>query len=681
MFYSTIKMTKIIVFIILLGSLATISLANESAKTLNVPRDLTDLNLNELLEIEVTIVSKKIQKISSAASAVFVVTQEDIRRSGATSIPEVLRIVPGVHVARIDSNKWAVTSRGFNGWFANKLLVLIDGRSVYTPLFAGVFWDRRDTLLEDIERIEVIRGPGATLWGSNAVNGVINIITKNAEDTHGGLVMAGGGTDERAFAGLRYGGKLGANASYRVYTKFFNRDSFVDSTGHDAADGWEVLRGGFRIDWNRSEVDTITFSGDIFNGNRGNKEMHTSLLPPFEQEIDLDVDNAGGHFLSKWTHTFSNTSDIALQFYYDRTELRSETVGEIRDTFDIDFQHRFSLGKHHDIIWGLGYHFSVNDINDKFTVSFDPNSRGDHIVSTFIQDDITLIKDRVHLTLGSKFEHNNYTGIETQPNARFIWTPNDRHSIWGAISRAVRIPSRIENDGRINGQVFPSSLGAASSPILISLFGDHDFDSENLTAYEIGYRLQPTDRFSLDIAGFYNVYDDLRTFEPGSPFIETGPAPSHILIPINTNNKMDGETYGIELAADWKVFNWLHLKGAYTYFEIKLHLDGNSNDFISEAQENQSPQNQFSLRSMINLPWKLEFDTAWRYVDSVSDFNVGSYFNLDIRLGWKPTENLEVSVTGQNLLDSDHQEFGETFFRVPKTEMERGAYFGVRWQL
>ena len=673
-------MAKITIFIIFLVSFITITLANESGDTLDIPDDLTELNLHELLEIEVTTVSRKLQKISKAASAVFVVTQEDIRRSGATSIPEVLRMVPGLQVARLDSNKWAVTSRGFNGWFANKLLVLIDGRSVYTPLFAGVFWDRRDTLLEDIERIEVIRGPGATLWGSNAVNGVINIITKKAEDTHGGLAIAGIGTEERGFGALRYGGTLGKNASYRVYTKYFSRDGFVNSSQHDAEDEWEVLRAGFRVDWNRSKADSITFSGDIFNGNRGNKETLLSLSPPFGMEIDLDVDNTGGHFLSKWTHTFSDTSDIALQFYYARTELRSETVREIRDTFDIDFQHRFPLTPHHDIIWGIGYHFSLNDIDDKFTVSFDPNSHADQLVSSFIQDDITLIKDRVHLTLGSKFEHNNYTGFEIQPNARIVWTPNDRHSIWGAVSRAVRIPSRIENDGRINSQVFSSSRNSDSLPILVALFGDHDIDSENLIAYEIGYRLQPTDRFSLDIAGFYNVYDDLRTIEPGSPFIGTTSDPLHLVIPVNANNKMDGETYGIELAADWQVFNWLRLKGAYTYLEMKLHLDGDSNDTISEAQENQNPQNQFSLRSLINLPWQVEFDTTLRYIDSVSDFDVESYFNLDIRLSWKPTENLEVAVTGQNLLDSDHQEFGDAFFVLPKTEIERGIYMGVRLQ-
>ena len=672
-------MAKIIICIIVLVLITTIILANESGKTINVPEDLTELKLNELSEIEVTIVSKKTQKISGAASAVFVITQEDIRRLGATSIPEVLRIVPGLQVARIDSNKWAVTSRGFNGWFANKLLVLIDGRSVYTPLFAGVFWDRRDTLLEDIERIEVIRGPGATLWGSNAVNGVINIITKNAEDTNGSLVMAGSGTDERAFGAFRYGSKLGKNTFYRVYTKFFNRDSFVDSSGHDAADGWEMLRAGFRIDWNSSKADSITVSGDIYDGNRGNKETSISLLPPFEQETDIDVDITGGYFLSKWTHIFTNSSDIALQFYYDRTELRAETVREIRDTVDIDFQHRFPLGRVHDIIWGLGYRFSMNDINDKFRVSFDPNSRGEHLFSSFIEDEIKLIMDRLHLTLGSKFEHNDYSGIEIQPNARCVWMPNNRHSIWVAVSRAVRIPSRIESDGRINDQVFPNSFISGRSPILISLFGDHDFDSENLIAYEIGYRLQPTDTLSLDIAGFYNVYDNLRTLEPGLPFIERTPTPLHLLIPANANNKMDGETYGIELAADWQVFDWLSLKGTYTYFEMKLHTDGDSKDFISEAQENQIPQNQLFLRSLINLPWNLEFDTGFRYIDSVPDFNVGSYFNLDIRLGWNPTENIEVSVTGQNLLDSDHQEFGESFFQVQKTEIERGVYFGIKW--
>ena len=662
--------------------ISTIKIGYAFCQAQTFPKDLTKLTIEELSEIEVTTVSKKSQKLSETASAVFVITQEDIRRSGVTSIPEALRIVPGLQVARIDSNRWAVSSRGFNDQFANKLLVMVDGRSIYTPMFSGVRWETKDTLLEDIERIEVVRGPGASLWGANAVNGVINIITKNAENTQGGLVIVGSGSDERGFGGFRYGGKLGENAFYRVYGKYFNRDSFVDATDtdHDAADGWEQLRGGFRVDWNPSEADIVTFLGSAYNGKRGHKEVITSLLPPFENEIDLDSDTAGGHILGRWKHTFTATSDMALQLYYDRTTWDDETFWEIRDTFDIDFQHRFALGKLQEIVWGFGYRFTTDDLNNRYTLSFNPESRGDNLFSAFILDEFKFFNNQLHLTLGSKFEHNDYTGFEFQPNTRIIWTPNDRHSVWTALSRAVRTPSRIENDGRGNSTVVANPLIPDGRPLLLSFFGDHDLESEDLFSYEIGYRFKVTDMFSLDIATFYNVYNNLRTLEPGYPFIESLPSPSHLLIPINTNNKMDGETYGIEIVSNWQVLEWWQIKNSYTYLDMELHLDNDSKDLLSEGQEKQSPQNQFMARSIMNLPWDLELDTLFRYVDNLSDLDVNSYINLDLRLGWKPKDNIEISIVGQNLLDSNHKEFDSTLFNIQPAEIERGVYGNIKWR-
>ena len=671
------RITIIIIFPILI---LTIRIGDGNSHEQIVSNDLTGLTLGELSEIEVTTVSKKKQKLSEAASAVFVITQEDIRRSGVTSIPEALRMVPGLQVARIDSNRWAVSSRGFNDQFANKLLVMVDGRSIYTPMFSGVRWEIKDTLLEDIERIEVVRGPGASLWGANAVNGVINIVTKNAENTQGGLAIVGGGSDERGFGGIRYGGTLGENAFYRVYAKYFNRDSFVDGTGHDAADGWEQLRGGFRVDWNASETDNVTFLGSAYSGKRGHKEIISSLSPPFENEIDLDSDTTGGHILSRWMHTFSDTSDMAFHFYYDRTEWDDETYWEIRDTFDIDFQHRFALGKFQEIVWGFGYRFTTDDLNNRHTISFDPESKGDNLFSTFILDEFKLFNNQLRLTLGSKFEHNDYTGFEFQPNARIIWTPNDKHSVWTALSRAVRTPSRIENDGRGNSTVVANPLIPDGPPILLSLFGDHDVEPEDLFSFEIGYRFKIVDTFSIDIATFYNVYDHLRTLEPGNPFIEATPAPLHLLIPVNTNNKMSGETYGIEIAANWQVLEWWQIKSTYTYLDMELHLDNDSKDVLSEGQEKQSPENQFTTRSIMNLPWNLELDTLFRYVDNLSDLDTNSYINLDFRLGWKPKDAIEISIVGQNLLNCDHKEFDSTLFNIRSTEVERGVYGSIKWQ-
>ena len=642
--------------------------------------DFSVFTIEELMDIEVTTVSKKRQKFFDAAAAIYVITQDEIRRSGATSVPEMLRLAPGLEVARSDSNKWAVSSRGFNDRFANKLLVLIDGRSVYTPLFAGTFWEEKDLLPEDIERIEVIRGPGGSLWGANAVNGIINIITKTSDDTQGVLITAGGGSDERAFGSLRYGGKLGNNATYRLFAKFFNRDSFVETSGTDAADGWENLTGGFRVDWNASDSDSIMFSGSFFNANTGEKQMISSLVPPFEKTIDVDFDLTGGHFLTKWKHTFSDTSSTSLQMYYDRADHNVELFGEIRDIFDLDFQHQFALGKRQEIVWGLSYRYSVDKIDDKFNLSLGPKGRGDHIISAFVQDEIILVKDRLHLTLGTKLEHNDYTGLEIQPNIRAMWTPAKKHRLWTSVSRAVRTPSRLEDDARLNSQVFPNPFNSDGKPIIGALFGDHDAESEDILAFELGYRLKPRENIFIDFSGYYNVYDNLRTFEQGKLIRENFPGSSHLLIPVNVNNKMDGETYGIEMAAHIQVFDWLRLKGTYTYLEMQLHLDGDSKDTLSESEEGQSPQNQFSLWSLIDLPWEMELDTRFRYVDHLSAIDVDSYISLDVRFAWKPTENLEISIVGQNLLDSEHLEFTSKFFNIQDTEIERGVYGSIKWQ-
>ncbi len=664
---------------VLLLALATITgWAADSEPDLLPMDELRKLSLEELMRIDVVVTSvgKKPQKLFETAAAVFVITPEDIRRSGVTSIPEALRMVPGVQVAHIDASKWAISARGFNGRFSNKLLVLIDGRSVYTPLFSGVFWDEQDTLLEDIARIEVIRGPGATLWGANAVNGVINIITKQAKDTQGTLITAGAGTEERGFGGVRYGGSLGKAAYYRVYGKYFNRDEFTGRSGPEAADDWAVSRGGFRVDWDASGRDALTLQGDIYAGRAGQTLTFAALTPPFVQTKSLDVSINGGNLLGRWTHSFSPTSTLALQLYYDRTDRDNPSQGkQIRDTLDIDFQHDFGLGKRHDIIWGLGYWFSSDDTEGSFSLSSDTENRGLNLFSAFVQDDVTLVEDRLRLTLGAKFEYNDFTGFEVQPNARLLWTPYKRHALWGAISRALRTPSRINQDVRFNQRVIPGD-----PPVVLSLFGNSDFDSEELLAFELGYRVQPMDRLFADIAAFYNVYDRLRTFEPGVPFLETSPLSSHRVRPFFTANKMDGEAYGVELALDWEPLDGWRLQAVYSYLQIQLHVDGDSGDTISEAAEGESPKHQFSLRSSMDLYRDLALDLWLRYVDNLPSLAVGSYLTLDARLGWKPHKNLELSVVGQNLLDRQHPEFVGEFFDILPTQVERGVYAKLDWR-
>jgi len=611
------------------------------------------------MEIEVTSVSKRPQPMGEAAAAVYVITNEDIRRSGATSIPEALRLAPGLHVAHIDANKWAVTARGFNSQFANKLLVLIDGRSVYTHLFSGVYWDVQDVVLEDIDRIEVIRGPGGTLWGANAVNGVINIITRKAKETQGWLASGGGGTVERAFGTARYGEALGKHAHLRGYVKYFDRADFEAEHGGEANDEWTTIRGGFRIDWDLSENDSLTLQGDYYDGN-----SDTTLLDVMVPTNDTFT---GGNILARWRHVFSKGSDLSLQVYYDRTERITEALfGEDRDTVDVELEHRFRPLPSHDLVWGAGYRLLNDDTENDF-ISFLPDQRTDHLVSGFVQDQISLFGDRLLLTLGSKFEHNDYTGFEYQPNLRALWKPHPRHSAWGAISRAVRTPSRAGHDIRF---FYPGTNRL--------VLGNPNFRSENLLAYEIGYRSQLSDQISFDVAAYYNDYDDLRTNEVGSVPLPTPPYPPGAERVV-FGNQAEAVAYGVEVSASWKVTDRWTLAGWYTLMKVDLDLKAGSTDDSTEGTEDDTPTHQVHFRSRMNLPGNLEFDTLLFYVGAVPNQNTEDYTRLDLRLGWRPVESLELSVAGQNLVQDRHQEFGDGFFTVG-TSVPRSVYGKLTWR-
>jgi iron complex outermembrane receptor protein len=670
-------MVERVVGFFLLLAVGTVCEAQESKQAQRRVADLTELSLEELMNIEVTSVAKKEQKLSEAAAAIYVITQEDIHRSGATSIAEALRMVPGLQVAQIDAHSWAITSRGFSGRFANKLLVLIDGRSVYTPLFSGVFWNAQDTLLEDIERIEVIRGPAGTLWGANAVNGVINIITKSAKETQGGLVSAGGGT-ESAFGAVRYGGKIGDNAFFRVFAKYFDRDDF---SGSDPRDEWKAGRGGFRVDWKVAEKDSLMFLGDYYNSELGERIPVSSLTPPFTRTLSGHFPMAGGNVLGHWNHSFSDTSDMRIQMYYDRYELKGPVDSETRNTFDFELQHRFALAKRHDLVWGLGYRFTTDQIRNSPTIIFRPSSRGDHLFSAFVQDDITLVENRLRLTLGSKFEHNDYTGFEVQPNVRLLWTPHERHTMWAAVSRAVRTPARFDHTGRGNATTFPPLSPSCPSPFPceLALLGGRNFESEELIAYELGYRSQLTPRFSVDIATFYHVYDHLLTGQPGSPFLELSPPPPHVVLPIRADNLMHGEGYGVEIAGTWNVTDRWRLGLGYTLLRLQLHLERPTVGTQGEGNEKNSPKNQFHLRSYLDLPYNLKFDAALYYVDSLPNKKVSSYVRGDARLGWNPTKSLDVSIALQNLFDRRHREIEPEFLANP-TSVERSVYGKITWR-
>lgn len=642
----------------------------QNAKCKASAAELISLSLEQLMDIEITSVSKKSEKMSEAAAAIFVITQDDIRRSGATSIAEALRMAPGLHVARITSHEWVVTSRGFSSRFANKLLVLIDGRSIYTPLFSGVFWDVQDVLLEDIERIEVIRGPGASLWGANAVNGVINIITKKSNQTQGALLTAGGGIEERAFGSVRYGGKINDQTYYRAYFKYFDRDPFTMPAGEDGHDQWSMKRGGFRTDWSPDSENTVTFQGDAYEGDIEQIFNLAAFVPPFSSAVRSSGDVSGGNFLSKWQHEFSDTSSTELQFYYDNTKRKSFIIKEIRDTFDFDFQHRFVPLDRHDVLWGLGYRLSIDDITNSSFVAFTPDSRNDELFSAFFQDEFTFIEDVLSLTIGSKFEHNDYTGFEVQPSARLLWAPCEKHTFWGSVSKAVRIPSRFEHDMFSEIIAFPGDDGVINTP---AINGDINFDSEDLLAFEAGHRMKPIEKLTVDTAVFYNIYDHLRTFDLKSPFFNATPAP-HVVLPLHTTNNMEGESYGIEISNHFQLTDYWRISGSYSLFILQLHsLEFNQGLLNAEGDEGASPEQQFQIHSNLNLPGNFTFDAAWYYVGDVEDYQIDSYHRIDARLAWKPRADTEISLVVQNIFEARHLEFGPEFLTTP-TEVERVIY-------
>ena len=649
--------------------------AGNSAVNQDLPDDLSDLSIEELLTIKVTSVARKEQRLARTAAAVYVITSEDIRRSGALSIPEALRMAPGLHVAQIDSSKWAITSRGFNGLYANKLLVLLDGRTIYTPLFSGVYWDMHDVVLDDIERIEVVRGPGAVMWGSNAVNGVINIITKHPSETQGTLVSSGSGNQDSGFGSARYGSKIGEHAYYRAYAKFSRRDAEARTSGVDAADGWDTLHGGFRLDWDGGKRDSIMLQGGGVDGRAGQTLRLPSFQPPFSRISDGNLDFSGGHLLGRWTRKFSDTSDMALQVYYNRLERTQITSHEGRDTVDIDLHYRSALMPRHELSWGGGYRSTTDHIEGTFNVFFEPASRQANLYSGFLQHEWVAVDNRLVVTTGARLEHNSYTHVELQPNIRVMWTPNDRHAAWASIARAVRSPSRTNHDIGISTAVFPGER----VPSVLTILGDDEFRSENLLAYETGYRVETSKHFSIDVATFFNVYDDLLTSEPGRPFPQFDADPARLVIPIRFSNLMRGETYGVETTVTGRIQERWKLSGSYSWLEMQLHTDPESRDSRAEEGEGESPRHQFQARSYLNLPWKMEFDASFYYVGSLPAFALPGYARLDARIGWNPRKTFRASLGLRNLLDDRHAEFFGSSGGLPIVEIRRAVYCKLTW--
>lgn len=625
--------------------------------------DLKGLSVEQLMDIPVTSVARHPERLLEAASAIQVITQEDIRRSGATSIAEALRLADNLQVAQKNSHDWAISARGFNTALANKLLVMIDGRTVYTPLFSGVFWDIQDYLLEDIDRIEVISGPGGTLWGANAVNGVINIITKSTKDTHGAYAEGGGGDELEGIAGARYGGSLSSDTSFRVYGKYVDRGDEVLADGTLSADAWHQYRSGFRMDSDASARDTLTLQGDFYDGHENEPAGGLATT-------------SGGNVLGRWARKFSDDSDISLQSYLDRTHLvdpepalvlqtlRLAPAGLLQDdltTYDLDFQHRFPLGPSNGVVWGLGYRYTHDVVSNAPGIGFLPPLLDQRLYSVFAQDEIAL-KSTLSLILGTKLEHNDYTGWEVQPNARLRWNFVEGQAVWAAVSRAVRTPSRIDRD-----------LFEAPPPRFRLLEGRSDFGSEKLIAYELGYRAQYTSRFSSSISTFYNVYSDLRS---------TSFTPVTVL-PFFFANNLEGHTYGAEFSGDYQLLDNWSLHGGYTLLREHLQVKPGTADINDAHNETADPEHQFSLRSSLELPHQVRFDTALRWVDTLlinsgpTLGTVPSYADLDAHLAWQATRQLQLSLVGQSLLHDRHPEYG---YPAPgRIEIARSVYAKLIW--
>lgn len=639
--------------------------------------DLTQISIEELMQVEVITASKKAQPIRDAPASVYVITAEDIRRMGATTIPEALRLVPGVHVATIDANKWAVAVRGFNGRYSNKLLVLIDGRSIYTPFFSGVYWDAQPPLfMEDIERIEVIRGPGGTLWGANAVNGVINIITRSAKDTQGTLWVSGGGGEEKAFGGIRVGGRIGDEGHYRVYTLYQEYDDLEQDRAYVRNnDSWLLRRSGFRADWSRSDSENFTLHGEVYSGRVGQRLRIPDPTLPGTSIVNDRYTVSGYYLMGTWNRQRGNITDT-LQLYYDHYARSPLELSEVRDTVDVNWQQRIQLGDKHDLLWGIEYR-RTSDSTRGTQMRLSPPSKIDRLFGIFVQDDIAL-DARTRLTVGTKLENNSYTAWEVQPNLRLLRRMDGDRIWWGAVSRAVRMPTRAERFIAIDAYYEGMSGGL---PVFSRIYGSPDFRSEEVTAYEMGYRCQPHRSLSVDVTAFYNVYRNLRSFEPANPFLETSPVP-YIVVPVYMSNKLHGRTYGFEASALWNVTDSWTLKLGYANLTYRLQRAPDSKDpfkFHSDSTSN-TPRHQWNLSSHLNLPRGWRVDTYLFFVDRLfgMDF-LPSYYRLDVSIGWRPTKDVEFSLVMRNLLKRDIREFEPPLWERDSIP-QRSVYGRVQWR-
>src|SRR5580700_6331931 len=639
-------------------------------------KDLTGTSIEDLMNMEVTSASKKEQKLSQVAAAIFVITQEDIRRSGATNIPDVLRIAPGVQVAQLDANIWVITIRGFSDRFADKVLVLIDGRTVYTPTTSGVYWDQQDVPLEDVERIEVIRGPGGTIWGANAVNGVINITTRSAKDTKGGLVSLSGGSGESSQGLLQWGGRAGQAGGYRVFGKYEGTGSLPLADGTPGGDGWHLWHTGFRSDLDLSAKDSLTIQGDFLRTSEGeilNVVLANALpqQPTFSSRTEVYAAN----ILERWNRKVSEGSTITLQAYYDGYDRHEEGGYEGRRTFDLDFQNHVAVSGGNDLVWGLGYRVTSDNLTPKYSKSYVPAQRTDNLLSAYVEDEWKATR-ALHFIFGSRLEHNGYTGFEFEPSAQLVWTPTKRQSVWASAARSIRQPARADTAIQIDLAIVPLPGGDFG---VKEVMANPSRKAEELIAYQFGYRAEVSKKLSFDVATFWNRYHHLQTDEPGNPFFTASPAPPHFVFPETSSDNAHARTYGVEAFLDWSVTKRWRISPGYTYLQMAVSPDASSLDTSVSSEAEDSPKHGYTIRSQVTLPRNFEWDTSLYFVGALPNQGIASYNRLDMRVAWRFGESTEFSLVGQNLLTPRHEEFGDD---APlHTLVERRLVAKVVWNI
>ena len=625
-----------------------IALAPPAALRAGQQADLTTLSLEQLLQTKVISVSKQEETRLATPAAVHVVTGADVVQSGARTLPDALRLSPGVHVARNTASQWAIGIRGFTGTLARAQLALIDGRSVYTPLFAGTYWDVQDVLLDDLERIEVVRGPGGTLWGANAVNGIVNVISKSAADTQGGLVVLGAGNQERGFGRARYGGRWSGGA-YRVYGLYHSRAPEQHPDGVDF-DGWHMLRGGFRSDWTREPSQTLTVQGDVYTGRAGQRTTFARFDPPFVETVERDASLSGGNLRARWQRALTGTREIRIQVYYDRTHRGEAAFSETRDTYDLDAQYRFRLPGRHEVLAGIGYRLSDGRTRSLPALGFVPPERTDDLFSAFLEDTVELVPGRLQVAVGSKVERNDYSGFELQPSVRLGFETRPGQRLWAAVTRAVRTPTRFDRD-----LVFNTAF-VAGTPAFARLLGDDGFETERSLVYETGYRARLSPRVALGLAAFHNRYPNLVSYEVGEPFLE----PGRVVVPLRTANGTHGNVTGVEIDCDVRPLDGWLVRGTYSYLNMSVSPQVSSNDTGSGAVEDASPRHMASVASTLRLPGRVTLGAFYRWLARLPSRDIPAYSELDFHVAWRLSGRLELTAAGRNLLHPHHPEWSAT---------------------